>query len=157
MRNDDLNTYTTRGLCSNTYVGYGEEVRHIQRRGQNSCMFIPLVKYPLIIELGNLNQELANLGIPYVPSRSINEARGIIEIMNTQLMTQPSTRFGEGTGNAQQSVMTGEDTNRTIRNYLGVGGKRMRARKNKSRQKKTEKKRKTKKKRKTRKYNKSRK
>jgi hypothetical protein len=69
-------------------------------------------------------------------------------------MTQPSTRFGEGTSNAQQSVMTGEDTNRTIRNYLG--GKRMRARKNKSRQKKT-KKRKTKKKRKTRKYNKSRK
>ena len=152
MRNEDLSTYSKKqGLCSNTYSGYGEEVRHIQRRGPNSCNFVPLILNPLLRELGELNRELANLGIPHDPSMSINEARSIIETISTQLMTQPSALFGEGTSNAQQRVMTSGDTNSAIRKFLG--GKKKNKKNKTNRNKNKTKKTKTKKKNKNKKKN----
>lgn len=90
MRNKDLSTYSKKqGLCSNIYSGYGRRCSAYSKTWTKSCNFIPLILNPLLRELGELNRELANLGIPHDPSRSINEARSIIETMSTQLMTQP--------------------------------------------------------------------
>ena len=134
MRNEDLSTYSRRGgLCSNTYTGYVEEVRHIQRRRTASCNFVPLILNPLLIELDELNQELSNLGVQPNPSRSINRVKHIIAVQTTHLMTKESTSFGQETSSAQEKVFTTEDTNKAIRDFLG--GKKIKKRKKKSKKK----------------------
>ena len=81
MRDEDLSIYSSNmGLrCPNYGVGRDEEIHHIMRHGKKSCKFVSLILNPLLEELNELNQELETLGVPNDPSRSINEAKNMLD------------------------------------------------------------------------------